>query len=119
MNSYKNIDEYIASFPKKSQSQLNTIRQCIKKAAPRSVESIKYGIPTFVQNRNLVHFGGYAGHIGFYPTPSGIAVFKKELSPYICSKGAIQFKYDETLPTTLITKIVKFRVKENLAWHAQ
>lgn len=114
MNSSKSVDDYISSFPKSIQPKLNSLRECIKKAAPKSVESIKYGIPTFVMGRNLVHFGCYQNHIGFYPTPSGLVAFKKDLLPYKCSKGAVQFKMDESLPLPLITKIVKFRVKENM-----
>jgi uncharacterized protein YdhG (YjbR/CyaY superfamily) len=110
----KNIDEYIAAFPKDIQSKLIEIREVIKKAAPKAEEAIKYGIPTFVLHGNLVHFGGFKNHLGFYPAPQGIQEFKKELSVYKGSKGAIQFPYDQPLPKSLITKIVKFRIAKTL-----
>lgn len=110
----KNIDEYIASFPEEIQKKLNDMRATVKKAAPNAEEAIKYAIPTLVFHGNLVHFAAFKNHIGFYPAPSGIVAFKKELSAYESSKGAIKFPMDAPLPLTLITKIVKFRVMENL-----
>ncbi len=91
------------------------VRETIRASAPQAEETIKYGIPTFTLHGNLVHFGAYKHHIGFYPAPSGIEAFKKELSVYKCAKGSVQFPVDKPLPLTLITKIVKFRVKENLS----
>lgn len=108
------IDEYIAGFPAATQKLLEQMRAVIKKAAPAAEEAMKYGIPTFVLNGNLVHFAGYKAHIGFYPAPDGIKTFEKELAAYKSSKGAVQFPLDEPMPLDLITKIVKFRVKQNL-----
>lgn len=108
------IDIYIATFPKEIQSILYSLRKTILEIAPTAEETIKYGIPTFVLHGNLVHFGAYKKHIGFYPTPSAIEAFKKDLSPYKIAKGSIQFPIDKPLPYTLITKIVKFRIKENV-----
>jgi len=108
------IDDYIAGFPKDVQVILEELRATIRKAAPEAEETINYQIPTFTLNGNLVHFAAYKNHIGFYPTPSGIAAFKKELSAYEGAKGSVQFPIDKPLPLRLITKIVKFRVKENL-----
>lgn len=110
----KNIDVYIAGFPSDVQKILQKIRATIKAAAPNAEEIINYGIPTFTLKGNLVHFAGFKTHIGFYPTPSGIVKFKKELSAYKGAKGSVQFPLDEPIPYGLITKIVKFRVKENL-----
>ena len=107
-------DKYIAGFPKEIQNILQKLRDTIRRAAPEAEETIKYGILTYVLNGNLVHFGGFKKHIGFYPAVSGIKAFKKELSIYKTSKGAIQFPLDKPLPLKLILKIVKFRVKENL-----
>ena len=115
MNKHSTIDEYIKSFPKNIQTLLNEIRQTIKKAAPKATEAISYGIPTFKLNGNLVHFGGFKNHIGFYPAPNGIEKFKKELSKYQSGKGTVQFPIDKPLPRDLITKIVKFRIEENLS----
>jgi uncharacterized protein YdhG (YjbR/CyaY superfamily) len=109
------IDEHIAKFPKDVQSILEKIRETIQKAAPDAQETINYGIPTFTLEGNLVHFAGFKNHIGFYPTPSGIEKFKKELSIYEGAKGSVKFPLDKPIPYTLISKIVKFRVKENLA----
>jgi uncharacterized protein YdhG (YjbR/CyaY superfamily) len=110
---FETIDEYIASFPESVQDILNKMREVIQKSAPEAEETISYGMPTFKLNGNLVHFAAYKKHIGFYPTPSGIANFKKELSPYKSSKGAVQFPIDEPLPLDIIRKIVIFRVEEN------
>jgi uncharacterized protein YdhG (YjbR/CyaY superfamily) len=107
------INEYISTFPDDVQLKLEQIRQIIRESAPESEETIKYRMPTFTLNGNLVHFAGYARHIGFYPTPGPIEEFKKELSPYKTSKGAIQFPLDKDLPIDLIRRIVEFRRKEN------
>ena len=109
-----NIDEYIARCPEDVQTILSKIREIIRKAAPTAEETIKYQIPTFVLNGNLVHFAAFQNHIGFYPTPSGITKFQKELSAYKGAKGSVQFPLDAPIPFSLITKIVKFRVKETL-----
>ncbi|HTE25574.1 iron chaperone [Flavitalea sp.] len=109
------IDNYIAGFPEDVQKLLKQMREIISKAAPKAEEAIKYAMPTFTLHGNLVHFAGYKNHIGFYPAPSGIESFKEELSQYKNSKGAVQFPLDKPLPVALITKIVKFRVKESIA----
>ncbi len=111
--SLKSIDEYISGYPKEVQEMLQKMRAIIKKAAPKATETISYGIPTFVQDGNLVHFGGYKSHIGFYPAPNGIEAFIKELSKYEGSKGTVKFALDKPLPTGLITQIVKFRIEKN------
>lgn len=107
------IDEYIADFSKEVQHILQKIRAIVKEAAPDAAEAIKYQIPTFVLNGNLVHFAAFEKHIGFYPTPSGIDQFKDELSSYKSAKGSVQFPLGSPIPYKLIEKIVKFRVKEN------
>ncbi|MFB0493826.1 uncharacterized protein YdhG (YjbR/CyaY superfamily) [Mucilaginibacter sp. OAE612] len=110
----ENIDEYIAGFPDDVQQKLQQVRETIKAAAPDAGEAIKYAIPTFVLNGNLVHFGGFKNHIGFYPAPQGLEEFKEELSGYKGAKGSVQFPLDEPMPLDLITKIVKFRVQKNI-----
>jgi uncharacterized protein YdhG (YjbR/CyaY superfamily) len=110
--SAKNIDAYIKDFPPNVQKVLQKLRQTIKKAAPEAEEAMKYGIPTFVLNGNLVHFGGYKEHIGFYPDPRGIEEFEKELSSYRAGKGTIRFPLDKPIPYELITRIVKLRVEQ-------
>ena len=110
---FKDIDEYIDSCPKDVRNKLRELRQTIRKSAPKAKEAIKYGMPTFIMNGNLVHFAMAKNHIGFYPTPGPIIAFKKELSMYETSKGAIRFPLDEPLPFSLVTRIVKYRVREN------
>jgi uncharacterized protein YdhG (YjbR/CyaY superfamily) len=111
----KDIDAYIASYPKDIQEILEKVRMTIRENAPGADEKISYGIPTFYLNGNLVHFAAYKRHIGFYPTSSGIEKFKKELSVYKGAKGSVQFPLDKPIPYDLISEIVRFRVKENLA----
>lgn len=108
----KSIDEYIAGSPEDVRGILQKIRSTIRRAAPGAKEAVKYGIPTFVLNGNLVHFGGFQKHVGFYPTPSGIEEFKDELSVYKSAKGSVQFPLDQPMPYSLIGKIAAFRVKE-------
>ncbi len=109
----KNTDEYIKGFPPKTQKLLKSIRAAIKKSAPKAEEVISYGMPAYKYKGMLVFFAGYKNHIGFYPTSSGIAAFKKEISKYVWSKGAVQFPIDKPLPLALISKITKFKVREN------
>ena len=108
-----NIDEYIARYPADVQKLLQDVRKTIQAAAPQAEEAMAYGIPTFKLNGNLVHFGGFKQHIGFYPAPQGLEAFRKELSKYKGSKGAVQFPLDQPMPLALITRIVKYRVKQN------
>src|SRR4249919_2136173 len=114
MKKPKNFDEYIVSYPKEVQKLLEQLRATIKKVAPQATEVISYGMPAFKLNGMLVWFAAYSKHIGFYPRISGIEAFKKELSVYKGAKGSVQFPLDKTLPLGLVTKIVKFRVAENL-----
>lgn len=109
-----NVDEYISGFPREVQELLKQLRETIRAAAPDAGEVISYAMPAYKLNGMLVYFAGYAKHIGFYPGVGGISEFKDELSVYKTSKGAVQFPLDKELPTLLITKIVKFRVKQNV-----
>jgi uncharacterized protein YdhG (YjbR/CyaY superfamily) len=108
------IDSYIRTFPKDVREILEKVRITIRKAAPQAEETISYRMPTFTLNGNLVHFAAFKKHIGFYPTPSGIERFKEKLSGYDGAKGSVQFPLDKPIPFGLISKIVKFRVSENL-----
>lgn len=110
----KNIDEYIASFPRDIQEILEKIRTTIREAAPTATEKISYQLPTFALNGNLVHFGAFKKHVGFYPASAGIAEFRTELSAYEHSKGTVKFPLDKPIPYDLISRIVAFRVQENL-----
>jgi uncharacterized protein YdhG (YjbR/CyaY superfamily) len=110
----ESIDEYILKFSPEVQEILNTIRTVIKEAAPDAVEKISYQMPTFALHGNLVHFAAFKNHIGFYPAPSGIEAFKEELSQYKGAKGSVQFPIGKPMPYELISRIVKFRVAENI-----
>lgn len=113
-SSSRTIDDYIKAQPPKTQKMLKELRAAIKAAAPKAGETINYAIPTFTLNGNLVHFAAFDKHIGFYPTPSGIEAFKKELAAYEGAKGSVKFPLDKPLPLRLVTRIVKFRVAEQM-----
>ncbi|WP_316846056.1 iron chaperone [Pedobacter psychrodurus] len=110
----ENIDQYIANFPLTTQKLLEEIRETIRKALPDAKEVISYGMPAFKQHTVLVYFAGYAKHIGFYPTGSGIEAFQQEFDNYKWSKGAVQFPLDKPLPLDLITRITKFKAERDL-----
>lgn len=107
------IDEYIAGYPPEVQKRLEAIRAAVREIAPEAQETIKYGIPTFVMHGNLVHFGAFKHHIGFYPTPAGLEQFDEQLRQYKRSKGTVQFPLDQPLPLDLVRRITAYRVKEN------
>ncbi len=113
MKTYETVDDYILQQTEAHQKLLKRIRKELKKAIPGVSEAIKYGMPTLVYHGNLLHYAAQKKHIGYYPAPSGVSNFEKELSPYHTSKGAIQFPYDKPLPIDLIVKIALFRAKEN------
>jgi uncharacterized protein YdhG (YjbR/CyaY superfamily) len=107
------VDDYIAGFPPETQRVLEELRALIRASAPDAVETISYAIPTFDLNGHLVHFAGYARHVGFYPTGRGVEAFQEELRPYKGGKGSVQFPLGQPLPTDLIRRIVEYRVAEN------
>lgn len=113
MKVHANIDAYIRAEPKEIQTILQKIRATIKKAAPKATEAIKYGMPCFILDGNLVFFAAYKTHIGFYPGSWALESFKKDLKGYSISKGTVRFDLDGKIPYGLLTRIVKFRVKEN------
>ena len=108
------IDEYISAFPPEVQERMHTLKKVIKEAAPDATEKISWQMPTFVLHGNLVHFAGFKKHIGFYPGASGIEAFQHELTGYKWATGSVQFPLDKPLPYDLVTRIVKFRVTENV-----
>ena len=108
------VDEYIAVFPKEVQKILRQVRTAIKKAAPEAEEGITYGMPAYRLNGPLVYFAAFKTHVGFYATPNGNEAFKSELSLYKQGKGSVQFPLDQPMPLDLITRIVKFRVAQNI-----
>jgi uncharacterized protein YdhG (YjbR/CyaY superfamily) len=111
-----NIDEYIAGFPAATQHVLEQMRAIIRSTAPDATETISYAIPTYDLNgRHLVHFAGYARHVGLYPAPSGLEAFRHDLSPYKTGKGSVRFPLDQPLPEDLIRRIVHFRIEDTLS----
>ena len=106
------IESYIASFPLEIQTILRKIRAVVRGEAPDASEKICYGIPTFHLHENLVHYAAFRGHVSFFPTSSGVTHFEKELKDYVCSKGTIRFPLGSKIPYSLLSKIVRFRVKE-------
>jgi uncharacterized protein YdhG (YjbR/CyaY superfamily) len=115
MKKPKSVDEYISGFPEETQELLEKMRTAIKETAPQAEEVISYMMPGYKLNGALVWFAGFKNHIGFYPRgSSAIKAFEKELAKYKTSKGAIQFPKDRPLPMSLIKKMVKYRVAENL-----
>jgi uncharacterized protein YdhG (YjbR/CyaY superfamily) len=111
---YTSVEEYLADQEDTTREMLESLREVIKRAAPQAKEKISYNMPAYDVHGVLVYFAGYKGHIGFYPTGSGVAAFQKEIAGYESSKGAIRFPLDRALPKTLITRIVKYRLKQNL-----
>lgn len=111
---FKTVDEYMSALPGKTKAKLQALRKTIKKAAPGAEELISYNMPAFKLQGVLVYYAAYKGHIGFYPISSAIRAFKKDLSAYERSKGTVRFPIDKPIPLNLVSKIVKYRVKENL-----
>ena len=109
------IDDYNAGFPKETQTVLNQVREAIKNAVPEAEETISYAIPAFIVNKTyLVYFAGYKHHISLYPAPKGSETFEKEIAGYRSGKGTIQFPIEKPLPLALVTKIVRYNLKENV-----
>lgn len=109
-----NIADYIAAAPEQAQEKLMQMYDCIRSAAPGATEGLKWGMPAFSYHRILVTFAGFKQHVGFYPTPSAVSAFEKNLAKYKTAAGSIQFPLDKPLPLALIRKITLFRVKESL-----
>lgn len=112
MSKPQTVSEYIEQAPKETKKKLREMRKCLKAVTPKSIESIKWGSPAFSYDRILYTYAAFKEHIGFYPTPSALRAFKKELKGYKTAKGSIQFPLDKPLPLSLIKKIAKFRIKE-------
>ena len=109
------IDSFIAEETPEIQKVLKKMRAIIRKAAPKATEKLAWDMPTFVLEGNLVTFCSFKKHISLFPGAEALAHFKKDIAKYETSKATVQFPYGEELPATLITKIVKFCIKNNLA----
>jgi uncharacterized protein YdhG (YjbR/CyaY superfamily) len=110
----KSVTEYINAAPKEARKKLREMRACIRTSAPGAKESLKWGMPAFSYRRILVTFAAFQHHIGFYPTPSAVSAFAKDLSKFATAKGSIQFPLEKPLPLPLIRKITAFRVRESI-----
>ena len=110
----KSITEYINAAPKEARKKLREMRACIRKSAPGAKESLKWGMPAFSYRRILVTFAAFKQHIGFYPTPSAVSAFAKDLSRFATATGSIQFPLEKPLPLLLIREITAFRVRESI-----
>jgi uncharacterized protein YdhG (YjbR/CyaY superfamily) len=110
----KDIDEYIAGFDPEIQKTLKKLRDFVKSEVPEASEKISYGMPTFYLKGNLVHFAAFKDHYGFFPGPSGIDEFEKELIPYRCGKGTLRFPFNKQIPWDILKKVIQYRVEENL-----
>jgi uncharacterized protein YdhG (YjbR/CyaY superfamily) len=110
----KTIDEYIDAAPTEARKKLREMRACIRASAPDAKEGLKWGMPAFSYRRILVTFAAFKHHIGFYPTPSAVSAFAKDLKKFATAKGSIQFPLDKPLPLPLIRKITTFRVRESI-----
>ena len=119
MDAPATVESYLAPLPTPTRAILEELRSFILSLVPDATEKISYGIPTFDLNGNLVHYAGYAGHVGFYPGARGIAVFEDEIKAYKYAKGSVQFPLDQPLPWELIRRIVLFRAAENRARQTQ
>jgi uncharacterized protein YdhG (YjbR/CyaY superfamily) len=109
----KTIEEYIYAAPAGAQVRSWKLHECIRTAAPGATEGLKWSMPAYSYQKILVTFAVFKKHIGFYPMPSAIKAFARDLTKYKTAKGSVQFPHDKPLPLTLIRKIVKFRVKES------
>lgn len=109
------IEIYISQFPEETRNKLQQLRSHLLKLVPQATEKISYGMPTLVLNGNLVHFAGYAHHIGFYPGGAVMHEFEEDFRGYKSAKGSVQFPLDQPLPLDKISKVVAFRVDQNLA----
>jgi len=112
---YRDIDEYISTFPPEVRRILQQLREAIKESAPEAKEVISYQMPAFRQKGILVWFAAFRDHIGFFPKASGIEAFRDQLGSYEISKGTIRFPLNEPIPIGLVKEIVKFRAKEDAA----
>jgi uncharacterized protein YdhG (YjbR/CyaY superfamily) len=110
----RSVTEYINSAPNQARKKLRELRACIRGSAPGATEGLKWGMPAFSYHRILVTFAAFKHHIGFYPTPSAVKAFAKDLTKFATAKGSIQFPLEKPLPLPLIRKITAFRVRESL-----
>ena len=108
------VEEYLTGFPDDVKKLLEEVRQHIRSLLPEAEERISYGIPAFFQQGPVVYYSGNKNHISIYPAPRESTLFKEELAKYKGGKGTVQFPFSQPLPFDLISRIVDFRLQENL-----
>ncbi len=106
------IDEYIAACVPDVQPTLRELRATVLAAAPGAAEAIKYGMPAFVLDGNLVFFAAFKKHVGFYGV-SLVDGLREALAPYAGPKGSLKFPHGQPVPLDLVTRAVRVRVREN------
>lgn len=104
------MTDYIAIHP--HQAELTAVYQCLRAALPAAEERLSYGMPTFWQGENLIHFAPAKRHLGIYPTPSAIVAFAEPIAELglTTTKGSLHLPYDRPLPLALLTAIAEFRL---------
>jgi len=112
---FTSTDQYIRSFPAPTRKLLRELRALIREAALDAREKISYGIPSFAQNGNLVHFAAYANHLGLYGAPGVPRSLERTLAKYRTGKGTLRFPLDQPIPADLVRQLVTFAVKSNSA----
>ncbi|RWY46201.1 iron chaperone [Mucilaginibacter gilvus] len=114
MRTPKDVEEYFSWFSEATQNAMRQVKDTILKVMPQAEESISYAIPTYKYKGLLAHYAAYEKHIGFYPGSLAVEVFAADIAGYKSAKGSIQFPLNKPMPLELITKIVEFRLNENL-----
>jgi uncharacterized protein YdhG (YjbR/CyaY superfamily) len=111
---FETITDYIASKPRPAQLALKRVRSAIRKAIPKAEEGIAYQIPTYkLDGTNVIYFAGWKEHYSLYPIhESVVEAFKEELAGCKASKGSLRFPLSEPVPSDLIERIIRFRLKQ-------
>jgi len=113
---HRSIDEYIAKSSPEVRAVLRKLRSTIKRAAPPEAEElISFRMPAFALHGILVYFAAFKNHIGMFPPLKGDAKLKAAASKYAGPKGNLKFPLDKPIPYALVARIVKSRVRQNLA----
>ena len=106
------IDEYIYIQDKQYQEMLFNVKKTIKDIVPEAQERMSYGIPTFWQKQNIIHFALMKNHLGIYPGSEAIVEFEDRLKIYKTSKGTIKMPLDQAIDYQLIEDITKYRLDQ-------
>ena len=110
----KSVDDYLALQPVPVREVLEQLRHTIRKAAPKAEEVISYQMPGYKLNGMLVYFAAFKTHCSFFPGSRIVKSMKEELKGFKTATGTIQFTIDHPIPATLVRKMVKARIAENL-----